>query len=1003
MNKKNAIFLLSLIITFAAGVFPAAWTVRPVEAACECHMPPFEEKQMAKYSLFMNKKVAARRAKTASVGTLRPPDRSFSESRPYEGLRPAVGERKILALLVDFDDRPCYTVKSEKRPAQYYEDLLFNESRGSMNRYFKQASGGKLRFSGGALKVSAAAGVEAFWYRSLKTYREWGSDVEAFEIIDSSDISYLASEVIENASRHLDFSMYDTDRDGIVSPYELHIIIFHSGSGQEFTAVSGDIWSHRSVLDTPVKTDGVMIDSYILLAHDSPLGVLCHETGHDLGLFDVYDTYSGASVLGTWSLMDRGAWNGIFPRAPGSLPALPSAYERISLGWIKPVIIGAAREELYLKSASSAQNIEKLNGFKTADAVKIEAAGSGGTEYLLFENRYKVRDTFDEDIPPLLKRENGIVVYHIDEKMPDRSAYQYANDSRNSFYRLSMAQAPSGGTELSYYDTEFSRYSSRLQKFHNGSPNSFRMNCRGPNEELAGVVFNTPFAHINSYEISFINNSFVLKAAFSNYNAGLSTLSAYLYAGVGEDGSASGAYKYYSELALFENEPLNGSSFQKTVGASGLKLLDSKNYFARFKLKDGEYCEERIFGPFEIINAADKHIKIVPAVINKGEVSVNVYLSPRVFEDKEDTEEVYYSYTDAGGYRIEKQIAEYASSSSLWNYRSYRFFASDDIASDIKIRVVSKNGDRTSELTGEVAVVRSAPAISHGVYTAPVLAGVVTIMAESDRKLFQAQLVIAESGAGTVSVGMYSRYGESAFVYYYNYRSVSSGVISYALECVDMAGNAVKSEGETRIHRFRLAPGVNYFNFENGTIELSLPAAPKQLSGRDACISISREGGVISVKLMPEEFNDYCAPGGPSAFRMLMKTDFRDKNYALRSAAGLNQKGAGGGYFELSGFGRYYAYEAGPAAAESAAENAVKTYAVPNPARTVFKIAAPGVNINQVQPLKLKIYDSNMDIIEAFNEYGGGDIPVSNYPSGVYFYSLDGGGVKSSGKLAVRR
>ncbi|HOD40126.1 MAG TPA: M6 family metalloprotease domain-containing protein, partial [Candidatus Wallbacteria bacterium] len=757
MNRNLINYSKIVLIYFAISLVccPAAFS----QNSCECHMPPLEENQMAKYSSFVNKK-KSKKLRTSGGVSITKAALAPGESRPYEGLRPAVGEHKTLALLVDFDDKPYYGVNAGKRSREYFEDILFDESRNSMNRYYKQVSGGAMSFGGKVLKVDAGEGAGAYWYRSLKPYSFWGNDVEAFETIDSPDISYLASEVIENASRHVDFSSFDADRDGVISPYELHIIILHSGSGQERSADSSDIWSHRSTLDTAVKAGGVIIENYMLLAHDSPLGVFCHETGHDLGLFDIYDTFSGSSVLGGWSLMDRGAWNGIFPKSPGAVPSFPSAYERAALGWIEPYAAGSARSELYLKSASSGKKITRLNGYDVADAVKIEVPGTGGSEYLLFENRHKMPNTFDDDAPPLLKRENGVLAYHVNEKMPDRTSYQYANDSRNSFYRVNIAQPPAAGPDLSYYDGEFSRYTSKLQKFYNGAPNLVRMNCLEQSGEFMKVAFNLPYAHFSGYEISFSGSEFDVKASFSHYNKGLSSISAYLNIKNEAGAGSPESYRYFSEMPLIENDALTGAYYAKKINASGLKLLDSDRYYARFVLSDGEYKEERTFGPFEIKSGRDKYLKITPAAVNKGEITVNVYLSQRASLNPEDTEEVYYSFFDSKGYKIEKQAIDYQKISALWNYRSYKFFAGDEAASDIFIRVVSKFPE-AEVFTGSVELVRTKPQISHGVYSAPLISDTLTIMAESDRKLFQAQLIAAENARDTFSVGMYARSGVS--------------------------------------------------------------------------------------------------------------------------------------------------------------------------------------------------------------------------------------------------
>ena len=82
-------------------------------------------------------------------------------------------------------------------------------------------------------------------------------------------------------------------------------------------------------------------------------------------------------------------------------------------------------------------------------------------------------------------------------------------------------------------------YSSKVQKFYNGSPNLYRMNCVEAAGEFAKVIFNAPIAHINKYDAAFTNNSLILNASFSHYNLSISKFSAYLSAGRGieKDGS----------------------------------------------------------------------------------------------------------------------------------------------------------------------------------------------------------------------------------------------------------------------------------------------------------------------------------------------------------------------------------------------------------------------------------------------------------------------------------
>ncbi len=988
------IFTLVLLIFFVSPCF--------AHNGDKCFMPPFDEKNMKKYAAFVDKK------KSEKYDLTRGPHRSFSESRPYEGLRPAVGRHKTLAFLVDFDDRPYYMVEPARRAAAYYNDILFNETRASMNRYYKQASRGMLSFCGELACIGASpANADSFWYRSRRTYAEWGNDPQAFEVIDSPDISSLAFEVIENASHYIDFSSYDTDRDGIVSPYELHIIIFHSASGQERTGYSGDIWSHRCVLESPVESNGVMVDSYVMLAHDSPLGVLCHEVGHDLGLFDIYDTYTGGSVLGSWTLMDRGAWNGAFPKQPGDTPALLTVYEKMMLGWVEAKVICAARDELYLKCASSMSNITKLNGFDAVDAVKIEVPGSGGKQYLLFENRYKMPDSFDEGIPPGFKRNNGVLVYYVDETMPDKTAYQYANDSRNSFYRIAFAPPVKGGLDSSFYTDEFSRYSSKLKIFHNGVENNYRMNCSGENGEFVKLLFNSPVAHFNTCEVSISGGDVILNASLSDYNSSFTSVSAYIFQKLPVSGDDERYYSVSSEIPIFENETLFSPNIFKKVSLKNILQLNSSGYFVRLMLKDGLYEEEKIFGPFTVSGLSDKFVKVYPAAVNKGIVNIDVYLSENAPFDEIDTEEVYYSYIDSSGIFTRKRIKEYTAGRAPRKYRSYNFLAGNDVASDITVNVVSANLDNGGA-TFEVKLEREALNVSHGVYMSALAEDNITIMAESGRELMQAGLSIFESGRGTLSVSMYSRGGVSGadYVYYYNYRTSGNSIISYELKCVDRAGNEFISASPSVIYKFPLTRHNAFMNYEGGTIEIAFLNPPVSSEGRSAYINLSAASeGPFCFKIMPEEYNYYMQANAAEAMKVLVKPDFKNKNYVLRSKS-LKKDAAvfKNGYYELPAFGEYEMYEIDSFnSASPVSQGKFTSVAAPNPARSLVKFMVINSARADLWPLELKIYDSQMRLLESVKDYYGGSLSVAGYANGVYYYSLDGGGSKIVSKFAVRK
>ena len=74
-------------------------------------------------------------------------------------------------------------------------------------------------------------------------------------------------------------------------------------------------------------------------------GVVAHETGHQVGLPDLYDTQTGISAVGYWDLMDFGSGVGVVLEDPrtsdayfvtGILPGSISAWSKSVLGWVVP-------------------------------------------------------------------------------------------------------------------------------------------------------------------------------------------------------------------------------------------------------------------------------------------------------------------------------------------------------------------------------------------------------------------------------------------------------------------------------------------------------------------------------------------------------------------------------------------------------------------------------------------------------------------------------------------
>jgi immune inhibitor A len=190
------------------------------------------------------------------------------------------------------------------------------------------------------------------------------------------------------------------------------VLVMHAGNGNETTQTTyGDIWSIYYSDDmviagaNPVNatlalagfTEGAVFpETEMVIA--SPLGVMCHEFGHELGLPDLYNTsvLGGASVVGDWELMDSGPY-----LDSGRNPAHLSAWSKANLGWVTPQLVSSGTVSIGYAETSP------------ADIIKLQAANGLAQEHFLIEYRSRTSGAaFDRFIPG-----NGLLIWHVDDAL----------------------------------------------------------------------------------------------------------------------------------------------------------------------------------------------------------------------------------------------------------------------------------------------------------------------------------------------------------------------------------------------------------------------------------------------------------------------------------------------------------------------------------------------------------------------------------------------------------
>lgn len=312
---------------------------------------------------------------------------------------PAHGKQRALAVLVEYpktDKHPEGRSFTMDNPRQHFDDML-NKSgystdgaTGCVHDYFYDSSSGIFDIT---FDVYGPVVLE----KDLSFYntKTNGENLHAW---------YMVEEACRKLDDQIDFSEYDRDRDGVID----NVYLFYAGEG---AATGGNydecIWQHAADIEDisgqRFVFDGVRLNHYAcsneyrltrnddgaLVRLSEGIGTVCHEFSHVLGLPDLYDTTSsGCNSPGVWSLMDMGCHLN-----ESRTPCLGSVFERMSLGWLEPEVIGNEPKTHALKPI--ADNV----------AYRIDTPDDED-EYFLLENRQQTG--WDSYLPG-----HGMLVWHI--------------------------------------------------------------------------------------------------------------------------------------------------------------------------------------------------------------------------------------------------------------------------------------------------------------------------------------------------------------------------------------------------------------------------------------------------------------------------------------------------------------------------------------------------------------------------------------------------------------
>jgi len=258
----------------------------------------------------------------------------------------------------------------------HYSQLYFDHTPGanSVTNYYQLQSSGRFNFDGAITDWTTVQFNEArygtdlcgstvcttVWSLLRDAANQWVLDQLAAGKSLADIKAYLAS--FDKEDRY-DFNSNGNfeEPDGYVDHFQL----IHAGEGQEVgggAQGTDAIWSHRwyafqQFIGTQGPANGNLrggfeigaavgqptgfwVGDYVMEPENAGVGVIAHETGHDYGLPDEYDTSGAGEAPSTWwTIMSQGSYGNDGTNGLGNRPVDFNAWDKLQLGWLNYALV----------------------------------------------------------------------------------------------------------------------------------------------------------------------------------------------------------------------------------------------------------------------------------------------------------------------------------------------------------------------------------------------------------------------------------------------------------------------------------------------------------------------------------------------------------------------------------------------------------------------------------------------------------------------------------------
>jgi M6 family metalloprotease-like protein len=374
----------------------------------------------------------------------------YNYSTDYDTSQEATKQHPMLVIRLDYENQ--HFVNDEISLAT----KIFGSQTQQLNHYMNEVSGGQFLYSPVAEGGGANDGVVTVYFSSNHPDPDPNLAIESasYKSAVHSDFNNAITAV---SNYGFDFSLYDNDHDGALTPGELLVIFIMAGEEDAYSGgqYGNGSWAHTFCTDaqyTP-NVNGVDVmgcgtgGKYSLFgerhndsattSHDATIGIIAHELGHAaLDLPDLYDVTYASAGIGYFGLMSSGTWGQAESREkPGQTPVPFSAWSKIYAGWYQPVEENGS--DITLNGT----------GYSGYNIVKVPISSS---EYFLLENR--TTTGYDRGLSYTLDHiyVGGLAIWHIDESVIDNNFYTV--NANTSHKGVDLEEASNPVLDLSSYE-----------------------------------------------------------------------------------------------------------------------------------------------------------------------------------------------------------------------------------------------------------------------------------------------------------------------------------------------------------------------------------------------------------------------------------------------------------------------------------------------------------------------------------------------------------------------